>query len=187
MTGLRERRKLGTRRALEDAALRLFARDGFDETPVEAIAAEAGVSARTFFRYFATKDEVLYGHREDRQGVLHEAVVAAPASTSALDALHLGLLAIAPTFDREQTRLQERAVARSPVLRGRQAEVTVSWELAMAAALAARDEANADVVAAVGMAAFRAAVVRWLRDDRPLAEHLDEVRQIVKRSRRPST
>jgi TetR/AcrR family transcriptional regulator, regulator of mycofactocin system len=172
LTGLRERRKEGTRRALEDAALRLFARDGFDDTTVDAIAAEVGVSARTFFRYFATKDEVLYGRREERQAVLQDALHAA-ADVAPLAALHLALVAIAPTYDRDQALLQERAVSRSAVLRGRQAEVSVSWELAMAAALAAHDDA--DVVAAVGMAGFRAAFVRWLRDGGELTAHLDDV------------
>lgn len=178
MTGRREQRKQGTRRALEDAALRLFARDGFDETTVEAIAAEVGVSARTFFRYFAAKEEVLYVERQHRQAVLREAVLAAPSRLRPVAVLHQGLLAVAPSFDeqRERTVLQERAAARSAVLRGRQAEVIDSWELAMRAALRERGvTVDVDVAAAVGVAAFRTAVSRWRRDDRLLAEHLDEV------------
>jgi AcrR family transcriptional regulator len=178
LSGQRERRKRGTRRALEDAALRLFARDGFDDTTVDAIAAEVGVSARTFFRYFATKDEVLYVERAHRQAVLRQAVLDVPVRFGAVTALHRGLLAVAPSFDEERERalLQERAAARSVVLRGRQAEVLISWELAMAAALRERGvRADVDVAAAAGMAAFRTAVTRWLRDERPLVEHLDEV------------
>jgi AcrR family transcriptional regulator len=178
LTGQRERRKQGTRRALEDAALGLFARDGFDETTVDAIAADVGVSARTFFRYFATKDEVLYVEREHRQALLREAVLAAPVRFGPVAALQRGLLAVAPTFDdeRERSMLQERAAARSAVLRGRQAEVVMSWELAMGAALRGRGvTVDVDVAAAAGMAGFRTAVTRWLRDERPLAEHIDEV------------
>lgn len=184
MTGLRERRKADTRAALGSAALRRFAEDGFDETTVEAIASDVGVSARTFFRYFATKDEVLYGARAARQAALTEALTASPPMAP-LPALHAALLAIAPSFDREETLLQERAVARSAVLRGRQAEVSVSWELTMAAALTSAGVPDADVVAAVGMAGFRSAVVRWLRDGGELGGHLDDVFGVLLRV--PST
>ena len=67
MAGLREQHKRSTRRALEDAALGLFARDGYEATSAGAIARAAGVTERTFFRYFATKDEVLTPDREQRQ------------------------------------------------------------------------------------------------------------------------
>src|SRR2546421_10211616 len=56
---LTERRKAQTRREIAETALALFARDGYDDVSAEAIAAEAGVSLRTFYRYFSTKDEVL--------------------------------------------------------------------------------------------------------------------------------
>lgn len=57
----RETHKQQTRAALEDAAMALFARQGYEETTVEEISAVAGVSVRTFFRYFASKRHVLFG------------------------------------------------------------------------------------------------------------------------------
>jgi AcrR family transcriptional regulator len=60
--GLRERQKRARREALIDATHRLVAEHGLDEVTVEAICDEAGVSVRTFFNYFETKDDAVLGH-----------------------------------------------------------------------------------------------------------------------------
>jgi AcrR family transcriptional regulator len=62
--GLRERQKRARADAIVDAAQRLVLEHGLDAVTVEAIAEEAGVSARTFFNYFDTKDAAVLGHRE---------------------------------------------------------------------------------------------------------------------------
>ncbi|MCT2583912.1 TetR/AcrR family transcriptional regulator [Actinophytocola gossypii] len=63
--GLRERKKQRTRRALVDAAMRLFDEQGYDETSVAAIAAAAEVSTRTFFTHFPTKDDVFFASNDE--------------------------------------------------------------------------------------------------------------------------
>jgi AcrR family transcriptional regulator len=60
-TDLRERRRLATQAEIEQVALDLFARNGSERTTVDDIAAAAGVSPRTFFRYFATKEDAALG------------------------------------------------------------------------------------------------------------------------------
>jgi AcrR family transcriptional regulator len=64
--GLRERKRQQTRRTLISAAMRLFNQKGYEQTTVAEIAATAGVSTKTFFNYFATKDEVLFPHLSGR-------------------------------------------------------------------------------------------------------------------------
>ncbi len=176
--GLRERRRASTRRSLEDAALRLFARDGFDATTVEAIAAEADVSPRTFFRHYATKDEVLNPERRARQARLREAVAAAPAGLDDLDTAVTALVAVAEDLraDRAILLLQRQAVITSPVLRGRTYDVLLSWQQTLAVALAERrgvahDDLDALSVAAATIGVWQAAVGRWL--DTPDPEESD--------------
>ena len=183
--GLRERHKRSTRRALEDAALRLFARDGFDATTIEAIAAEAEVSSRTFFRYFTAKDEVLDMGWAQRRVRLQEEAARAPAEAGDLAAAAAALVAMARDLepDHERIRLRARAARSSPALRGRTADTMAAWEAALAEGLGvrrglARPDPAAVVAAAAALAAWRTAIGWWLegrgRDGSPgLAEHVE--------------
>jgi AcrR family transcriptional regulator len=178
MAGLREQHRVTTRRALEDAALRLFARDGYEATGVEAIAAAAGVSPRTFFRYFATKDEVLTPDREERQAALvAEVGRLAGSGRTALQVAAAALVVIAPSFEAERGALQlrRRAAMTSPVLRGRLYDVVHTWQRTLASALteAVGPGLEADVAAEAAIAVWQGAITRWLADDgTELADHL---------------
>lgn len=165
--GRREVRKADTRRALEDAALRRFARDGYDATSVEAVAADAGVSARTFFRYFATKDEVLDMGRAERQADLVAEIRALDeVATTELEVVRLAIAALATSFAQERARVELRSLAASSsmALRGRIFDIFSSWESTIARALVERsgDREGAETLAAVGIGVFRAALVHWV-------------------------
>lgn len=178
--GLREQRKRSTRQQLELAALRLFARDGFDATTVEAIAAEAQVSPRTFFRYFATKDEVLDAGRELRQARVREVAASVPAELSDLDAAIEVLALVAADFEAERDTmlLRRQAAVSSSALRGRMYDALHSWERMLTGVLAERrgvplDDLAVGSAAATAITLWQHAVQRWLADSGSgLASHL---------------
>ncbi|HYR16536.1 MAG TPA: helix-turn-helix domain-containing protein, partial [Mycobacterium sp.] len=66
MTSLRERKRLRTRQALVDAAAELFEQRGYDGTTIADIAAAADISTRTFFSYFASKEDILFPDADAR-------------------------------------------------------------------------------------------------------------------------
>lgn len=163
--GRRESHKASTRRALEDAALRRFAAHGYDETSVEQVAADAGVSTRTFFRYFATKDEVLDMGRGERQAQLRARIRELAASDLPdLDVVRGALTDLARGFesDRERVQLRQRAAATSPVLRGRLYDTFASWESVVARELGG--DPTARTLAAVGFAVFRSSTAIWVAE-----------------------
>ncbi len=117
------------RRAIQADALRLFERLGYDETSVEQIAAAADISARTFFRYFASKEAVVVFWPEYAQR-LARMMAARPKDEPAVKAIRLGIadgLAAFDTRDREQllrcSRLAFRTRTLHPALRHQQAEM----------------------------------------------------------------
>ncbi len=174
--GRRERHKRTTRQALEEAALVLFARDGFDATTVEAIAERAEVSPRTFFRYFAAKEEVLDMGWAERRERLARLVREAPAVADDLAAAVAALEGIAVDFEAERHRvvLRAAAVASSSALRGRTADTLTAWEATLAEGLAARrgldvPDEEAGVAAAVAVALWRWAIRRWRSAPRPVS------------------
>lgn len=94
-TGLRERKKERTRQALIDAAYELFQRNGFDATTVEEIAAAVEVSPRTFFRYFASKEEVALTLQDDLKTAIIGELSARPADEPVMTAMRRAFHAVA--------------------------------------------------------------------------------------------
>jgi len=171
--GLRERKKEQTRRALEDAALDLFERQGFEHTTVEEIAAACDVSPRTFFRYFATKDQVLFGDDGEFDEMLAD-LEHRPADEPPLQSVRAAVNAKIEGFADERDRLLKRAriLAATPSLQFHGPHEHVGKIEAVVDALARRD-ADAGVRprvlelrlgVGVGFAAIRAALDTWIAD-----------------------
>ncbi|MDT0468189.1 TetR/AcrR family transcriptional regulator [Streptomyces gibsoniae] len=85
--GLRDRKKRATRRALQSSAVDLFRRHGPEAVTVESICATAGVSPRTFFNYFASKDEAAFMLEEGTPELIEERITARPAEEPPLEAV----------------------------------------------------------------------------------------------------
>ena len=102
---LRDRKKLATRRTLRQAALRLVAERGFDRVTVEDIAEEAGVSTRTFFNYFPTKEAALFGANPARFESLRVRVLERPAKEDVLTAVRRTLVDEARSISEEFSAL----------------------------------------------------------------------------------
>ncbi|GAA2418950.1 TetR family transcriptional regulator [Actinomadura vinacea] len=98
--GRRERKKQRTREALVDAAFRLFAEKGFDGTTVEEIADAVDVSSRTFFRYFASKEDVALTFQEEQHAAMLSALTDRPADEPVLTAVRRAVVGIAVACER---------------------------------------------------------------------------------------
>ncbi|MGW3569768.1 TetR family transcriptional regulator [Streptomyces sp. NPDC000941] len=103
--GLRERKKQRTRAALVHSALELFTRNGYDHTTVDEIADAVDVSQRTFFRYFANKEEVAFAAQDVAESHFFAALVDRPADEAPLAALHGAILDAWDTIGEAVARL----------------------------------------------------------------------------------
>ena len=155
------------------AAITLFDRQGYEATTVAEIAAAAGLTTRTFFRYFADKREVRFLGSADLQESWVAAVGGAPAPAGAMEAVDLGLEAVTGFFhDRHQyARLRARIVAANPELQERELIKLARLGSALAAALQARGvpQPQAELAAQTGVTVFHAAFARWVLQDDPQA------------------
>ncbi|MCP2344368.1 TetR/AcrR family transcriptional regulator [Nonomuraea roseoviolacea] len=141
MAGIRERKKQRTRRALIEAALRLFAEKGYEETTLAEIAAEADVSTRTFFSYFASKEDVLLHDIQTRMERTI-AIVATHAPDEPLSDLlmrivrdALGQVADDEDYDAEKARVRIRLVTTVPGLQARALRIMFANQLRLVQAL----------------------------------------------------
>lgn len=138
--GMRDRKKARTRRHLIDAALRLFATRGFDATTVQAIAAEADVHPRTFFRHFASKEDVVLTENRARLQRILDDLKARPDDVPVLTALREAHQANHHDYwrDPEGLRQQVELTLREPALRARDLETALAWQQQVTAEIARR-------------------------------------------------
>ena len=180
-----------SRGRLEQAALALFGERGFEHTTVAEIAERAGLTERTFFRHFADKREVLFAGSPVLLDVLVEAIAAAPAGHTPIEAVEAGLAAAGAELQQrhDPVRRRQAVIAASAELRERELIKLAAYSAGVAGALRARGvgEPAAGLTAEIAIAVFRIAIERWAGDagDRPLPEvireSLDHLRSVAAR------
>jgi AcrR family transcriptional regulator len=127
--GRRERKKQRTREALIDAAFQLFQEKGFEATTVEEIADEVDVSSRTFFRYFASKEDVVLTFQEEQFTTMLETLATRPASEPTMTAVRNAAVSVLRAcedgeygFDPERFGCIQEMMEKSPAVFGRSLE-----------------------------------------------------------------
>lgn len=166
----RAEKKAATKHAIQDHALRLFVEKGYDATTVEEIAAAAGVSHMTFFRYFPRKEEVV--EYDEYDPLLEDLIAARPPDEAPITAVHnalrVGLQQVLST-DREALLIRTRLILDNPVLRSRNLVAQDTTRDLFARALARRGgraepDLAATVQASAALGAIAPALTTWAED-----------------------
>ncbi len=165
---------------LAEAAMALYVERGFEQTTVADIADRAGLTARTFFRYFADKREVLFAGAGAFQEALLAALAGAPDGAPPIEVVAIALDEAADLLGRdwEHARARQSVIAANAELQERELMKMVALSSAFADGLRARGVAGPDAILAAeaGVVVFRVAFERWVAasEERDLAQVMRE-------------
>jgi len=168
--GRREHKKARTRDDLVEAAVRLFQRSGFESTTVEDIAQEAGVSPRTFFRYFASKEEVVFHRWRQELEELERALESRPAGESAFDGVRAAVIDYLRRYEEEPEfqLLRARIIFKSPAVEAYSLQLLHRWHSVLTESVAQRmkvdpaEDVRPVLLAGCAIMAMRASLGPWL-------------------------
>ncbi|MEU6573447.1 TetR family transcriptional regulator [Streptomyces sp. NPDC046805] len=186
--GLAQRKRQFVRDELARETLRLLATQGYEATTVEQVTDAVGVSRRTFFRYFQSKEDVIVQAVTDKGAVLAADFEARPADEAASAALHHALTPLVnqdPADPERMLRLTQ-LILRTPALHGRYLERQAQWKTALTSVLAQRTgraatDMGLQLAAGMTLVAFHTALTRWADGDGTeiLADLFDEAFTLV--------
>lgn len=172
MSSLRERRKVETRQLLQRQAIRLFQRDGYDATTMNAVAEAAGVSAMTVYRHFPTKEDLVIW--DEYTPVSLDALANSPADDPLVRRIGHALIATATaaaTSDHRELLLARlQLMVDVPALRARHLDNQYATQNAIVTALCGDDpdpdeEFQTRAISGACLGATHIALVHWARTD----------------------
>lgn len=189
--GLRQRKQQETRERLKRAAMALFLERGFEATTIDDIAAKADMSRRSFFHYFASKEDVVAAWQEDAAAALVAEILARPAEESMLTAAENAIAAAIKRINPAEAAAMSRLKRDNPALHARDQLKYEKLERALAEGLAQRarnksDKAKARLVAMIATGAMRVGGESWIGEgvrEKPEAfvkRTFDAIRAILK-------
>lgn len=188
---LREQKKLRTREALARAAIRLFSERGYDETTVEEIASEAGVSERTYFRYFRSKEDVIFFDSDELTETYRESLATRFPGETLVDRVRRASRDVLRVMGYEHPHYDVRVgrlLLEVPALSARMGALDAQREDILAPVIAEEyglqpEDPRAQLAAGAVVGSIRAMRRRWLYAggvDRP-ADLLDEAFTLLRR------
>ena len=172
--GRRRQRQITTRRSIEAAAWQLFKANGYQATTIDEIVAEVGISQRTFFRYFDSKEAVLFGDWRWQLDDLARRIEKADPDRTPLQAVRAAVLSLAHGMDRERRAVILRSsLTQSSTTVGNYYRQIIqpAWEQTVAEAVATRLGCDPDLdptprtIAGAAIGALNAALAIWVAGD----------------------
>jgi mycofactocin system transcriptional regulator len=161
-----------SRAQLEEVAFRLFAAKGFDETSIEDIASAAGIGRRTFFRYYSSKTDLVWGDFESELRRMAADLAAVPAAIPMMEGVRRSVVEFnrIPPEQVAQHRRRLGLILGVPTLLANSTLRFAQWRQVVAGFVAARtgtspDDLRARVIGHCALGAAMAAYEEWLRDD----------------------
>lgn len=179
--GARERKRQETRSRIVETGLRLFLTNGYDATTLDAVAEAAGISRRSFFHHFRSKEEVLVAWQDSAIDQLREAIASRPEDETPIEAARQALMSIGERYASDEMVAIDRLMRSSEVLQARKQTSYLRQEMALLEAMAERwpsPERRAVLrqVAMTAIGVMRLALEAWSREGcvSPITSHLEQ-------------
>lgn len=179
--GVRDRKRRETRRRIAETGLKLFLEQGYEGTTLDAIAAEAGISRRTFFLYFKSKDEIVMAWQENAWEEMLACLLTVSPDEAPLDAVRKTLVSHVLQYESGQMKAIDRVMRASKILMARKQATYAIQEDALYATLCEvwrqpQRRASLRIVAMVSIGTMRIAIEAWGQqtDGRGIGEFLEE-------------